>query len=363
MEKLKKEIKENQKTISTTEYRMSIGELIHLYKDEEIVINSEFQRLFRWSQHQKSRLIESILIGIPVPSIFFQQRENGIWEVIDGLQRISTILEFVGELKSNNINNQNESIKDGLLRTTLLPSLGGVTYKELDKEIQLVFKRYAINLVILKRESDQDTKYELFDRLNSGGSSLTDQEIRQAIYRHTKRSVLEMIENLAENNQEFKDLINLSDIKQNLAYDRELVLRFFAYKNASEKFQEYGNNVKPFLDKYLLEDLDNRCVNDYRKEFESFFQFLNSLNNEKVFSLTKGFSIAKYEAIIIGLANSTENLKKDNETRTAISKKIDEISTQPWFGSITSGSSNASKRLKGFLENDNVKDYFADNSA
>ena len=76
---LVQEIKDNEKKISTTEMKMSIGEIINLYKDEDLILNPEFQRLFRWSLEQKSRLIESILIGIPLPSIFVQQTENGRW--------------------------------------------------------------------------------------------------------------------------------------------------------------------------------------------------------------------------------------------------------------------------------------------
>lgn len=79
---------------------MSIGELINMYKDNELQVQPDFQRFFRWNDNQKTRLIESILLGIPIPPIFVAQGEGGIWDVIDGLQRLSTILEFVGVLKN-----------------------------------------------------------------------------------------------------------------------------------------------------------------------------------------------------------------------------------------------------------------------
>ena len=78
---------------------MSIGELISMYKEEEIIINPDFQRAFRWSITQQTRLIESILIGVPIPSIFVFQNEDGKWEVVDGVQRLSSIFQFVGVLK------------------------------------------------------------------------------------------------------------------------------------------------------------------------------------------------------------------------------------------------------------------------
>ena len=95
---IQEHIVEKRKNFISESYPMSIGEIINLYKDKELILNPEFQRYFRWSQTQKSKFIESIILGIPTPSIFVFQREDGIWELVDGLQRISTILEYVNEL-------------------------------------------------------------------------------------------------------------------------------------------------------------------------------------------------------------------------------------------------------------------------
>src|ERR1700740_3690832 len=96
---LEKEIDDAQRLVKTDAYQMSIGEVINMYRDGELVINPDFQRLFRWEIGQKSKLIESLLLGIPLPSIFVFEKEDSKWELIDGLQRISTLLEFMGELK------------------------------------------------------------------------------------------------------------------------------------------------------------------------------------------------------------------------------------------------------------------------
>ena len=101
---------------------MSIGEIISLYKENEMDIHPEFQRFFRWTIEQKSRLIESILLGIPIPSVFVAQREDGIWDVIDGLQRLSTIFEFVGELRDEK-GEKRPALRP--LGTPYLPSLAG----------------------------------------------------------------------------------------------------------------------------------------------------------------------------------------------------------------------------------------------
>ena len=96
---LTEEIISAQRLVKTDAYQMSIGEIVSMYDNREIIIDPEFQRLFRWNISQKSKLIESLLLGIPLPSIFVFEKENSSWELIDGLQRVSTILEFMGKLR------------------------------------------------------------------------------------------------------------------------------------------------------------------------------------------------------------------------------------------------------------------------
>ena len=143
---LQDEIDKARGEIRTDGYSMSIGEWISLYQSNEIDIHPEFQRFFRWSSFQKSRLIESILLGIPIPQVFVAQRqEDGVWEVIDGLHRLSTIYEFVGILK----NEKGEPISTLTLeKTKYLPSLAGKKFEDKhakmkDKEVKtLIFDKY-----------------------------------------------------------------------------------------------------------------------------------------------------------------------------------------------------------------------------
>lgn len=98
---LKEEIAAKRKEIIVDSYPMSIGEIMNLYKDQELDVHPEFQRFFRWDDEQKTKLIESILLGIPIPPVFVAQRINGKWDVIDGQQRLSTILQFAKLLKKD----------------------------------------------------------------------------------------------------------------------------------------------------------------------------------------------------------------------------------------------------------------------
>jgi hypothetical protein len=117
---LAEEITSAQRQVRTDAYQMSIGEIVSMYDNREIIIDPEFQRLFRWDVGQKSKLIESLLLGIPLPSIFVFEKENGKWELIDGLQRVSTVLEFMGKLRNPDGGLEAPSILEG---TKYLPSL------------------------------------------------------------------------------------------------------------------------------------------------------------------------------------------------------------------------------------------------
>ncbi|KIC51039.1 DUF262 domain-containing protein [Tateyamaria sp. ANG-S1] len=189
---LLEEIEKAQRNVRTDAFQMSIGELVNLYDDGDIIIAPEFQRLFRWEVGQKSKLIESLLLGIPLPSIFVYELENGQWELVDGLQRLSSILEFMGKLRDE----KGVACPPSVLEATkYLPSLHNAVWEksaaiadveeneqvELDRSLQLAIKRSRIGVEILKRPSDSMTKFDLFQRLNAGGTTANAQEIRNCI--------------------------------------------------------------------------------------------------------------------------------------------------------------------------------------
>src|SRR5882762_8996737 len=126
---LTEEIINAQRHVRTDAYQMSIGEIVSMYDNREIIIDPEFQRLFRWDVGQKSKLIESLLLGIPLPSIFVLETRNSSWELIDGLQRVSTILEFMGKLRGPDGGLLPPSILEA---TKYLPSLHNAVWERSD---------------------------------------------------------------------------------------------------------------------------------------------------------------------------------------------------------------------------------------
>lgn len=124
---LETEVAKHSASVQSNSYSMSVGELIAMYKDNELDLHPEFQRFFRWTPEQKSRFIESLLLGFPVPPIFVAERDDQKWDVIDGLQRLSTILEVAGELKGKD----NKRMLPLILgRTYYLPSLEGEKWED-----------------------------------------------------------------------------------------------------------------------------------------------------------------------------------------------------------------------------------------
>ena len=239
------EIGARRKEIRTDGYPMSIGEWLSLYEAGEIDIHPEFQRFYRWSEAQKTNLIESLLLGIPIPPIFVSQRPDGVWDVVDGLQRLSTIYQLLGVLKDED----GETVPPLVLGATkYLPSLGGKVWEDSESEenslpsdARLLIKRAKISASIILRESDETAKYDLFQRLNTGGSQLSPQEVRNCILVMLNREFYAWLRELADY-EPFRFCISLSDRPIEEAYDIELVLRFVVFSRMSlEEIRKVGD--------------------------------------------------------------------------------------------------------------------------
>lgn len=214
---------------------MSIGELISMYENDEIDIHPEFQRYFRWTDFQKTRLIESILLGIPIPPIFVAQQPSGIWDVVDGLQRLSTIFQLVGILKDSEGNILPPLV---LEPTKYLPSLGDKVWEVFDdlgnntiltQAQKLMIKRSKLGVSIILYDSDARSKFELFQRLNASGSPLTDQELRNSMLVSVNPQFYHWMRELSMD-RNFKDCITITDRAIEEQYDMELVLRFLVFR-------------------------------------------------------------------------------------------------------------------------------------
>jgi hypothetical protein len=321
---LKEEIEGKRREIRTDGYPMSIGEWISLYETKEIDIHPEFQRFYRWTSIQKTRLIESILLGIPIPPIFVSQRKDGVWDVVDGLQRLSTIYEFFGILKDPNNNNIAPLT---LEETKYLPSLAGKKWNDPNDpensfaaEERLIIKRSKISVSIILRESDEMAKYELFQRLNTGGSSLTPQEVRNCILVMLNPALYQWLRALASY-ENFQECVSLSERPLVEQYDMELALRFVVFTEIDEEQLIGMGDVGVFLTEKMIEIANARNFDQTRHErrFRNTFDLLARTTGAQSFhkyaaereKFIGGFVLSPYEVIAFGLGFNDENPPDD----------------------------------------------------
>src|SRR5690625_3370754 len=163
--------------VRTRSLDISFNELLDMYENEELEISPEYQRLFRWHEENQSRFIESLILEMPIPPIYVIEIEDGIYELIDGLQRLSSYLHFRGALKKNSDEEQSFLQLTGC---DIVQELNGYSYDTLPKALQIRLKRNFIRVEVIRRGSDQKLRYYMFKRLNTGGEVLSEQEIRNS---------------------------------------------------------------------------------------------------------------------------------------------------------------------------------------
>lgn len=353
---LQDEILKQSAQIKTDSYQMSIGELLNLYRDNELDVHPEFQRVYRWSDFQKTRLIESILLGIPIPPIFVAQRTDGVWDVVDGVQRLSTIFQFMGELKD-----QSGSVIEPLVleKTKFLPSLDGRTWSGVNpfaKEQQLYIKRAKIDVKIVLKESDEKSKYELFMRLNTGGSPLTAQEVRNCLMIMAYPEAYEWIKTLSENH-DFISVVAVSENDKQEQYPMELVTRFLTFRKLDEDelsdVADIGDYLNDALETLYLTAKNTKRRATEEKAFCETFRLLNEHLQEDAFrrfNISKDrfmgpFSIASFEAVAMGIGfNITPDGTLQSST-TEIREKVKGIWQDPLFIKNSGSGIRASIRI------------------
>lgn len=318
-----KKVEEKINSIRTRSLDLSFNELLDMYSDAELIIDPEYQRLFRWSEGKQSRFIESLLLELPIPPIFFIELDEGVYELIDGLQRISSYLNFRGKLK--------EGEQLTLVDCDIVEELNGLTYDALPKPLEIKLKRNFIRVEILRKESDPRLRYYMFKRLNTGGELLSDQEIRNSTIRLLDPRFNDFLIGLS-NNAYFKNTIaNISDTKVSEKYDQELALRFLAFKN---NISNYVHDVSDFLTEYMEFATAQLVSMEYNLEkeeqvFNKTFKILDKAMGGQVFARlsangnpTNSFSAYNFEAFSLGIQSSLELIDDEDDEGIAKLKEL-----------------------------------------
>lgn len=344
MSSLQEQIDTMSKSIKTDSYPMSIGELAALYKDGDLDISPVYQRMFRWDMEQQSALIESILLQIPIPPIYVYQSEDGKWNLIDGQQRLSTILKFMGILKKDmhDVDDEetNEDLyeREPLTRTKFLPALEGKYWEDDDPEKSLTdaqrryIKRSKILIIIIDKSSDSFAQYEMFQRLNTGGSHLSPQEIRNCLLVVKNEDVYRWFKTLSEN-ETFRNAVPISEKDADEQGYIELVVKYFVLRYSEFEVSD-SENYNNFITDEILSLIDDKKIEREKDEdiFKRTFKLIFDTMGENAFKRYNPEKdthcgpvlVGAYEAIVPGVSENIEYYEKNHEM---LKKCIDDIYT------------------------------------
>ncbi len=336
MNLLEEAIIKGRNSLSSDKLDMSFGELMSMYTSNELIIDPEFQRLFRWDVYQRTRFIESLLLGIPIPSIFVAEDNDGRWEVVDGLQRISTILSFFGLLENNQEKN------DWILeKGDIIEELDGLSVSKLPLKFQINIKRSSCRMEVIKWNSDYDMRFELFNRLNTGGSLLTGQEIRNCIFRGISVYFTNTIKELALS-EDFVDLIVPTLKQKNELYLDELVLRFFSL---FENHHDISKNLSEHMTDYMRDATKNKDLYQYKIEkFKRTLSLVKGLGRLSILGKNGQLSTSLYDGIFNGVAANLEYY--ENSTGVLLEDKVLLLKEDTEFKKASGSTSGSKGRTK-----------------
>jgi Protein of unknown function DUF262 len=292
---MQQELDEQRRKVDVDNYTITVRELLSMAERSELHRAPEYQRKFRWNEEAESRLIESILLGLPIPNLFFATNADGTWEVVDGLQRISTLIHFC----SDSAEQLKEISKDRSLKLSGLSKLthfNGLTSEDLPSPIKLSFTKRGLGVTALSDKSDMQARFDTFERLNSGAVALSAQEVRACIYDGPFNDVIRRLAAL----DAFRQMVKLQSRDQDNATHEELVLKFFAYLEGREAF---SGGVRDFLNDFMEGHRDGTGLDDVDELFERVVRELsNILDGPFLRRNTNVTPQNELEAVMVGAA-------------------------------------------------------------
>lgn len=322
------DIPKEKRFLHTISYDHSVQYLYDLMKKGKIVLEVPFQRKQIWKADKASSLIESIIMNVPIPPLYFAEEENGNWLVLDGLQRLSSILNFY----------DNEF---ALSKLEVLKEINKLKYKDLPPKAKSLLDDGMLRVNVIKNDSHKDIKYDIFMRLNRGAVTLNYQELRNCLYRG---NLNDAAKELCNENKDFLRILNLS--KPHPRYlDVEFIIRYFAITDNIKKDSEgnvYLDGYRGKLVQYLNDYMDNHknCSTAEKEQYKKRF-------NETIEKVITVFGTDKAFRDI-----STENKKIFKTIADFIMPSFERMSKEY----IIENKAIIIHRLKTFLNNETIKD-------
>ncbi|OUM49463.1 hypothetical protein BW425_07915 [Bacillus pseudomycoides] len=276
--------------IVTEQGRFQLTTIENIVEGEDYILNPEYQRRHRWNNERKSKLIESFIMNVPVPPIFLYEKDYSVYEVMDGLQRLTAIYDFYTDRFS-------------LVGLEEWGELNGLVYSQLPIQVKKgIDRRYLSSIILLKETAKTDKeaqrlKQMVFERINSGGEKLEPQETRNALYNGELNQLCIKIardkyfcrmwgipEQINEEDEQELDKELIENPLYKKMSDVELILRFFAFRHL-DKWEKM--TLERFLDYFLKKGnlFDENVIKQYEKLFKETIQFVYEVLGENAFCL------------------------------------------------------------------------------
>lgn len=320
------QIKEQRSEINFDTRDYAIDFLVQQYRENEFYIPDEYQRQYIWEESDKTRFIESIFLGLPIPFMFFSDTDDGRCEIIDGAQRTQTLEEFMGnELKLSSMKK--------------LTTLEGFSYNDIPEYFKRKFNKTTMRIIVLSDDTTVEIRKEIFNRINTTGRKAKPIEVRRGSY--TGR-FMDFVKKCSQN-EIFVKVCPVSENSKKRYEDLELVLRFFAFLN---NYQNFTHRVDEFLDEFVEKNQDTFNEKEYEEEFVRMLNFV-----DKYFSFgfrktknAKSTPRVRFEAISVGVALA---LREKPELEPTSMEWVD---SEAFLIHTTTHASNSPKRVSGRIE-------------
>ena len=334
------EIPKELRALRTQAYDKSISDIVAMIEGGDVVLDPDYQRSYVWDNKKASLLIESILLNVPIPVVYVAEDEDSTWTVVDGLQRLNTLRRFF----------QNDFKLRGL---EILQDLNGSSYSQLNPKAQRILRNGILRMILIFKESHPEIKYDIFMRLNRGAIRLTEQELRNCLYRGAFNDLLKELRRTPA----FLEMIGLTDAHPRMA-DAEMVLRYFAlsagYDPTSQQLANYSGKVKSALNRFCEQNRkpSPATIDTLRARFLSTIDKVHSVLGRSAFQriAPDGTSDGRLNRAIMDVVLvSFELFAKDDLTRKT--SKIRELlrtlpTTDPEFNQSITFATSDRKRLE-----------------
>lgn len=337
----REQLKEQQRKVDFDTYDITVEDLVRRVSKKKIEISPAYQRQFRWGHDRQSRLVESILLGIPVPPLFMatnvKEDSGRTWEVVDGLQRLLSLTNFLGDDQARDV----ARLEDEPLRLKdmeFLNSIEGLAANDLPADIREGLEDKPVKVIVLNDKSDERVRFDLFERLNTGGIQLTDQEIREAVF---AGDFIDLLTELSETHL-FKTTVKMQKKRLKDGTPQDFVLRFFAFK---ESYFNFDHSVKDFLNEFCASASQDVDMTQRRQSFIDTFTFLAKVFPKGIYRGKRSITpVNMYEGIVVGAA-----LALDEKPNLVVPEDLSWIESKE-FHDFTTGATNSRKQVTGRIE-------------